>query len=113
MDNFNNKDIYSDNDWQNVSTPTVKPLKSDCEDDTEELLVKESKNRRSKAPVLTFQLVVVMCVLLFLFILRFLNVPAFDRVMDWYKLEISKSVIFSGDFENFDFTSIFATSDEA
>lgn len=113
MDNFNNRNFYPDDDWQNISQPIVKNEAADTDDlsleeEREELKVK----KHSKHPVLTVQLTVSLCVLLFLFIIKFLGAPIFTAVMAWYENEISKSVIYDGDFESLDFSAFFATNDE-
>ena len=112
MDNFNINDVYSENDWQDVSTPVIKE-EAISENSNENNLIKEKAKKHNKHPVLTLQLTVALCVLLFLFVLKFIGTPVFESIMSWYKTETSKSLIFNGDFESFDFSSLFATSDEA
>ncbi len=111
MDNFNNRNIYPDDDWQSLSTTIVKTENPDVNDDEPEVIEKPKK--RSKHPVLTLQLTISLCALLFLFILKFLGTELYTAVINWYENEISKSVIYNGDFESFDFSSVFATGDEA
>lgn len=112
MDNFDNRNIYPEDDWQSISTPIVKTEVSDSEiiNDESEIITKTRKH--SKHPVLTLQLTLALCVLLFLFVLKILGTPVYNSVMSWYESEISRSVIYNGDFENFDFSNLFATSDE-
>ena len=111
MDNFNNRNLYPEDDWQNISTPILKEQNILNQESSEEVSV--SNKKPSKHPVLTIQLILAICVLLFLFTLKFLGAPLFDTITSWYDNEISKSVIFNGDFENFDFSSVFATADES
>lgn len=114
MDNFNDRDFYPEDDWQSLSSPVVKKEVTSVEnyDSDTEPEVPQSPKRRSKHPVLTIQLTFAICVLLFLFVLKFMGTPAFDTVITWYKTEISKSVIFDGDFDSLDFSTLFATADE-
>lgn len=113
MDNFINSNFSSEADWQSTSTPIVKTF--DGEEfqgsDEEKVLLKTKK--RSKHPVLTVQLTVVLVGLLLIFALKFLSEPLYSTVISWYQKEISKSIIYNGNFESFDFSEIFATKDEA
>lgn len=112
MDNFNNRNVYPDDDWQSISTPVVKTEYTQPEVDTlEEVAISKSK-KHSKHPVLTIQLTLSLCVLLFVFIIKFLSTPLYDKVIAWYQSEISKSVVYNFDFENLDFSSVFSTPDE-
>lgn len=110
MDNFNNNNIYPDDQWQSLSTPIVKTEAADAADEEPEVTVKPKKH--SKHPVLTLQLTISLCALLFLFILKFLGTELYNSVINWYEKEISKSVIYNGDFESLDFSSLFSTADE-
>lgn len=113
MDNFNNRNFYPDDQWQNISEPVIKSEAADTDAlPLEEPQEEPKPKRHSKHPVLTFQLTVSLCVLLFLFIIKFLGTPLYSAVMSWYENEISKSVIYDGDFENLDFSALFATNDE-
>lgn len=112
MDNYNNRNFYPDNDWQSISQPVVKTEVADTDLTQEEAQVEVKAKKHSKHPVLTIQLTVSLCVLLFLFIIKFLGTPLYTAVMTWYEKEISKSVIYNGDFESMDFSSLFATDDE-
>lgn len=113
MDNFINNNFPSEADWQSTSTPIVKTFDEDefQSSDKDEVLLKAKKH--SKHPVLTVQLTVVLVALLLIFAIKFLSEPLFSTVISWYKKEISKSVIYNGDFESLDFSEIFATKDEA
>ncbi len=111
MDNFNERGFYPEEDWQSLSTPVVKEDTSD--DNCDSVPAGPQKiNKHSKHPVLTVQLTFAICVLLFLFVLKFMGAPVFDTIISWYKSEISESVIYNGDFESFDFSSLFSTADE-
>lgn len=112
MENFNNRNLYPDDDWQSISQPVVKSEEEDSNFTSQEPKTEPKPKRHSKHPVLTFQLTVSLCVLLFLFIIKFLGTPLYTWVMTWYENEISKSVIYDGDFEGLDFSSLFATDDE-
>lgn len=111
MDNFNDRDFYAENDWQSISQPVVKAELKDAE--TEQINTSDKPKKQSKHPVLTLQLTLSLCLLLFLFIVKFLGPQLYTAVISWYEDEISKSVIYNGDFEGFDFSSLFSTDDEA
>ena len=112
MYNINNN-FYRDDDWQSTSTPIVKTY------DDENFLTEDNgefgrkAKKHSKHPVLTFQLIVVLSLLLLFFVVKFFSESLYNTVISTYRKEISKSVIYNGDFESFDFSSIFATDDEA
>ena len=112
MDNFNNKDFYHNNEWQSISTPVVKTEYSEPEEEVAEDYLREKVAKQSKHPVLTIQLTLSLCVLLFIFLIKFLSVPLYEKVMWWYEQEISKSIVYNFDFESLDFSTIFATPDE-
>lgn len=112
MDNFNERQIYTEDDWQSLSTPIVKRAETATEDINPEPLNQYKVKQNSKHLVLTIQLTFAICVLLFLFVLKFLDTPLFDTIMSWYDTKSSESVIFNGDFESLDFSSLFATADE-
>lgn len=113
MDNLNNNGFYSEDQWQNLSTPVVKTEYTEPEEDFSETGSVKKREKHSKHPVLTIQLTLSLCVLLFVFIVKFLSTPLYEGIMRWYDYEISKSVIYNFDFENLDFSSIFATPDES
>ena len=113
MDNFNDRNFYGDDDWQTTSTPVVKTFEDELPQEEDDVKNSPKVKRNSKHPVLTFQLTVAIIALLLVFGLKFLGMPLYETVVKWYEEEISKSVIYNGDFENFDFSLIFATEDEA
>lgn len=113
MDNFNNRNFYPDDDWQSISQPIVKSDASEDDTPLEETNQEVKERQHSKHPVLTIQLTVSLCILLFLFIIKFLGTPVYSAIITWYEDEISKSVIYNGEVENFDFSSLLATSDES
>ncbi len=113
MDNFNNKDFYNDEEWQSISTPVVKTEYTEPEEEAVELKPERKAQKHSKHPVLTIQLTLSLCVLLFIFLIKFLSAPLFEKVIEWYEYEISKSIIYNFDFENLDFSSVFSTPDES
>lgn len=112
MDNYSNKSFYSDEEWQSLSTPVVK--KEYTEPASEEFIEPKAKKPKkpSKHPVLTVQLTLSLCVLLFVFVLKILSAPFYDKVLTWYENEISNSITYNFDFESVDFSSVFATPDE-
>ncbi len=65
----------------------------------------------NKHPVLTFQLVIVLCVTLFLFVVKFCSADLFSVIIKSYETEVSKSIIYDGD-SSFDLTGLFSTDDE-
>lgn len=115
MDNFNNGNMYPEmrQDWQSLSTPVIKTEPESDFNDSLESNASPSEKRHSKHPVLTLQLILVLCVLLFLFALKFLSPPFFESVMTFYEAQISKSVLINGDFESLNYASLFASDDEA
>lgn len=112
MDNFNNKEFYRDEQWQSVSTPVVKTEYTEPEEEVFEVPLSEKHEKHSKHPVLTIQITLSICVLLFIFIVKFLSAPLYEKVIGWYQQEISKSVVYNFDFESLDFSSVFSTPDE-
>lgn len=113
MDNFNNNNYYPEDEWQRISTPMIKSTDDENHQfsDGDEAVSKVKKP--NKHPVLSFQLIVVLVALLFIFAVKFLGLPLYSSVISWYNKEISKSVIYNGNFESFDFSSVFSTEDEA
>lgn len=113
MDNSYN-DLYSQKeDWQSLSTPILKEETPDENLGNPEEIRPEKEKRHSKFPVLTFQLTVSLLVLLLLFIIKFASEPLFTKIITWYEAEISRSVIYNGDFESLDFSALISTLDEA
>ncbi len=112
MDNFNNRNLYPEDEWQSLSVPVVKKEYSEPQEEVTDAVATPKREKHSKHPVLTIQLTLSLCVLLFIFIIKFLSTPFYDKVMDWYRTEISKSVVYNFDFESLDFSSVFATPDE-
>ena len=109
MDNYN----YNQNDdWVSLSQPVVKTEQDTEAFENQEDNVAKYTKQKSKHPVLTFQLTVSLCILLFLFIVKFLSAPLYSAVIDWYESQLSQSVIYNGDFESSDFSALFATRDE-
>lgn len=118
MDNYKEYDSdlnfsEADTQWQNVSAPIVKfdseQLESPKNLDSTPAKVKHP----GKHPVLTFQLVVALCVLLLLFAIKFADNSLYSRIISLYQTKISESVIFNGDFESLDFSFLMSTDDEA
>ncbi len=102
MDNLRPDEIFEDeNSFVNSFDDTIPEQKRDNEKIT----------RKTKYPVLTFQLVVVLCITLFLFIVKFCSADLFSVIMDRYEKEISKSVIYDGD-DTRDISGFFSTDDE-
>lgn len=113
MDN-SYENLYSQKeDWQSLSTPILKEETTDEKFDNPEEIRPEKEKRHSKFPVLTFQLTVSLLVLLLLFIIKFAYEPLFTKIITWYEAEISRSVIYNGDFESLDFSALISTPDEA
>lgn len=108
MDNFNNSNILDDDNWQSFQAPIVK-----SDETTEAPQVEIKPKKQSKHPILTIQLIISLCALLFLFVIKFLGAPIYNTIMSWYESEISKSVIYNGNFESFDFSTLFSTADES
>lgn len=113
MDNFNNSDGFLDNNWHELYYERHKP-----EDETEligqhdDKIDVTDKIRKYKSPVLTFQLILALCLLLFLFVIKLLNLPLYDFVMSKYNVYMSESVIYDGNFKDFDFSFLSSTADE-
>lgn len=113
MDNLNNRDFNFNDEWQSLSEPVIKTEHTEPESvEISENNFSERK-KHSKHPVLTIQLTLSICALLFIFLIKFLSTPLYEKVMAWYDYEISKSVVYNFDFENLDFSSVFATPDES
>lgn len=113
MDNSYNNLYSNETEWQSLSTPVMKKEETAENIEDSELIKAPRERRHSRFPVLSFQLTVSLCALLLLFGIKFAAEPLFEKVMTWYETEISKSVIFNGDFENLDFSALFSTHDEA
>lgn len=103
MDNYqNNEYTESYNSALNVDEDKSVELNSDS----------VSYVKINKHPVLTFQLVIVMSVTLFMFIIKFCSADLFSVIINRYEAEISKSIIYNGDFDSLDFSGVFSTDDE-
>jgi len=108
MDNFENLNSYPENNWQSLSEPIVK-----LEEPQPDVQAVPKAKKLPRHPVLTIQLTLCLCALLFLFIVKFMAYPLYSKIITWYESQISRSVIYDGDFESFDFSTLFSTTDEA
>lgn len=106
MENSSLQEPINDNQWQALSAPVFKET-----EETEKIESHEEK-KRHRHPVLTFQIVAVLCVLLFLFTLKFLSIDVFDIVMNKYSELMSESLIYSGNSDNRNLVLSTATTDE-
>lgn len=103
MDNYNPHDFYEDNNSAlNSFDDNLSEAKPDAADN----------KKINKHPVLTLQLLLVLCVTLFLFVVKFCSADLFSVIINRYESEVSKSLIYNGDFDSFDFSDIFSTDDE-
>lgn len=86
---------------------------SDCGEgfDNSQTIATQKKNV-NKHPLLTIQLVVALCALLFLYILKFTGAPFFDYIIGIYQTAMNESVVFDSDTKELDYSWLFATDDE-
>lgn len=118
MDNYNNYLHSSDSEsWQSVAEPFVK-----VQDNQTELGVgvsevslpySESNNgRHISAPVLTFQLVICIMILIFSYVSSTFFSDFFQKIKFVYDKEINASMCFSGDFSDLNYSDLFGASDD-
>ncbi len=111
MDNYNDKDVNKQ--WTDISRPTVQPLSEAESVSKESTNPKSSISQKNISPIITFQLIVCILILILIFISKPLIPKLNQFIMNIYNAEISASMIFSGDFKDLDYSSFFgATEDE-
>lgn len=119
MDNyFNTSHTFDSEPWLSVSETVVRTeleKEKDCSEHSVNTADDKSvqKGRHITAPVLTFQLVICMLILIFLFITKTFFAHVFSEIKFIFDREIGASMYFSGDFSHLDYSEFFeATSDE-
>lgn len=122
MDNSKTNDYFNDSEgftYLGEPLETVETgVKLDTDDDAssssdDKSGVTESVKKRLKTPVLTFQLIVCLLILTLLFLAKTFLFDLYSQFRSWYDTEYNATIFFSGDFSDFDFSGIFAsTKDE-
>ncbi len=113
MDNYKNSNENPENyGWQQLAQPQY--AENDRSPITEEYKIPVVRKKNfSHSSILTFQLVLCIFVLIFLFLSKTFLPSVFYIFKDTYDKEINTSMFFSGDFQDLDFTDMFtATNDE-
>ncbi len=109
-------DNYNDNlqrQWTDVNTSTALYIPEAENTSDENVSQKPHKSNKIISPIITFQLVICILILILIFISKPFLPDLNKRVMDFYNAEISASMIFSGDFRDLDYSTFFgATNDE-
>lgn len=111
MDNLNRLGIREADDWVSVETPVYKqeselqPPKDDkiCATDSK-------KSVRILSPVVTFQLVLMLIVMIASFLCKTFLYEKFSFVKECYDSEICASMFFNGDFELLNYTDFFGVN---
>ncbi len=118
MDNyFNTSQTFDSEPWLSVSEPIVKN-DFDINSVDNERSVNTSadnsmpKRKRLTAPVLTFQLIISMLILLFSFVAKTFMSEMFSEIKFMYDKEINASMYFSGDFSDLDYSEFFGASQD-
>ncbi len=113
MDNY--IDAYDEKEWNLLTQPV---LKNDTNSENEPDILREEsaetiKIKKSKSsPILTFQLVLCLVVLIVLFLLKTFAINTFTEIKSWYDTELTASLFFSGDFSELDYSSMFSSTND-
>ncbi len=116
MDNFNiDEHRYDNSEWKQVSVPVYGKPEDIISENSVAQSIAETKSAckvRFRSPVLTFQLILCIAFLTLMFLFSSFLPDLFSVIKSKYDEEINTSVYFNGDFSNFDFTRIFATTND-
>ena len=113
MDNYDYfKEENNQDDWVNLSEPAAFEA-VETESVKESVLQPEKKTHRAViAPVLTFQLVVTILILISIFLIKFFLPEFYFKVQKCFDTEMSRSMITDGDFSDFDYQQFFSSSND-
>ncbi len=118
MDNLKFYDSLESDEWISLSEPVMaQPVSLDnleAIDDADKIKKPPKSKNTLKAPIVTFQLLLCVSILLLIYISKLFLPDVFTIFKSTYDREINSSMFSNGDFKNSSYLSFFtSTPDEA
>ena len=112
MDNLNPIMIRDADEWTCLENPVFKQDLAECssaaEGKSDSLSVNKKKPIKITSPVLTFQLVIVLLILITSFLSKTFFFEKYHLIKECYDEEITASMIFDGEFGSLDYSEFFS-----
>lgn len=115
MDNYNNENFRDD--WTRVGTPVYKSFKENT-DDISDILTNDTVSKDTKRKIVLFgsvvslQLIICLLVLIFSYICSAFFADKFKNIKEIYDDEIYASMLFDGNLEDVDYSSVFTAKNK-
>ena len=108
MDNLNKAVFDPADEWIPLEKPVYKSeLAIPSASDDSNTITNKKRNVRILSPVVTFQLIVLLLILIVSVVCKTFFVDVFELAKECYETEISASMFFDGEFKNLDYSGFF------
>lgn len=114
MDNYNYEKSFTDeNQWQSLSQPVYNHENLNIDQVvSNEHIQRKLRKHKCISPVISFQLIICLAFLAFIYLCRVAMPSLFSMTMDLYDEQLNTSVYFSGDINDLDFSRILSATDD-